>query len=135
LTSLHYLFFQHYSAKLETYIDQYDDLFRVLLRTTSELENQRVLNIKVESEVEEHRVLNVDIQKVIDESVKEANRTKVLHKLAQVTFQELDQEKNTLETRKTEIVQRIKLIRDVEILAIRREIESTDKQYISFSSL
>jgi hypothetical protein len=101
------------------------------LRTTSELENQRVLNIKIESEVEEQTNLNTDIQKVVDESLKETNRTKVLHKLAQVTFQELDQEKITLESKKAEYVQRIKVIRDVELLVLRREIESADKTLIS----
>jgi hypothetical protein len=125
------LIFLHYTAKLEIYIDQYDDLFRVLLKTTSELENQRVLNIKIESEVEEQASLNTDIQKVVDESLKETNRTKVLHKLAQVTFQELDQEKITLESKKAEYVQRIKVIRDVELLVLRREIESADKTLIS----
>ena len=116
------------SAKLETYINQYDDLFRTLLKSTSELENQIALNGKIELEVEDQQNYVGGRRREIEQSMKETAQLKKLHEVAVLTNTELDEERGTCENKREEYMRKIRLIRDVETLAVRRDIESEDKQ-------
>lgn len=120
-----------FAAKLETYINQYDELFRTLLRSTSELENQIALNTKIEIEVEEQQTYVGGRRKEIEQSMRETAQLKKLHEVAVATNVELDEERLTAENKREEYQRKIRLIRDVEIIALRREIESEDKQIAS----
>ena len=116
---------------METYINQYDDLFRTLLRSTSELENQLVVNTKVESEVEEQRSYVNGRKKEIEQAYKETIQIKKLHDVALKANFELDEDRSAAENLKEEYMRKIRLMRDVEVLSIKREIEIEDKQIMN----
>jgi hypothetical protein len=119
---------------LETYINQYDDLFRTLQRLTLEFESQTSLNSKTESEVQEQRENNSNRKKDDDRIIKETNQLKKMHELALITLSELEQEKSAVQNQKEETQRKIHVIQDVEIMALKREMETQDKQISSLKS-
>ena len=128
LTILYFLFS---AAKLETYINQYDELFRTLLRSTSELENQIQLNNKIQAEVDEQQKYVSGRKKEIDQVVKETTQLKKLHDVAITANSELEDDRSGAENKKEEYMRKIRLIRDVETVAVRREIDVQEKQLSS----
>ena len=116
---------------METYINQYDDLFRTLLRSTSELENQLVLNSKIESEVDEQRLYVNGRKKEIEQAYKETIQLKKIHDVALKTNSDADDDRSAAENLKEEYMRKIRVIRDVEVLALKREIAIEDKQIMN----
>jgi head-tail adaptor len=126
-SSVHVLF-SSFLAKLETYINQYDELFRTLLRSTSELENQVQLNNKIQLEVDEQQKYINGRKKEIEVVLKETTQLKKLHEVAVTANSEIEEDKSGAENKKDDYMRKIRFLRDVEVVAMRREIDALDKQ-------
>lgn len=102
-----------------------------MLRSTSELENQIQLNNKIQLEVDEQQRYVNGRKKEIDVVVKEMTQLKKLNEVAVITNSELEEARTVSENKKEEYMRKIRLIRDVEVVSVRREIDAQDKQIVS----
>jgi hypothetical protein len=102
-----------------------------LLRSTSELENQLIVNNKIEADVEEQEAYVSGRKREIEETVRETIHLKKLHEVAAANNAELDEQRAVAENKKDDLMRKIRVLRDVESVVRRREIEAEDKQIAS----
>jgi hypothetical protein len=98
------------------------------LRSTSELENQVQLNNKIQLEVDEQQKYVNGRKKEIEVVLKETTQLKKLHEVAVTANSEIEVDKSGAENKKDDYMRKIRLLRDVEVVAMRREIDALDKQ-------
>ena len=116
---------------MEAYINQYDELFQTLLRSTTELEDQIQLSNKMQTEVEEQEQSVNNQMKEIDLAVEETTKSKKLYEVALAANLELEEEKSVADNMKEELMRSIQLLRDVEIIAVKREMDTQNNQLAS----
>ena len=113
---------------MEAYINQYDELFQTLLRSTTELEEEIQLSNKMQTEVEEQEQSVNNQMKEIDLAVTETTKSKKLYEVALAANMELIEEESIAEIKKDEVTRSIQLLRDVEIIAVKREMDTQNNQ-------
>lgn len=86
------------------------------------------LNNKIQLEVDEQQKHVNGRKKEIDVVMKETAQLKKLHEVAVTANSEVDVEKSGAENKKDDYMRKIRLLRDVEVVALRREIDALDKQ-------
>lgn len=114
--------------QMEQYISEYEALYRHLQDMTGELERQVSLNKKSEAEMD---TLRREIELKVDEtnrSAKELRKVNQLRQLANENCLKIDEEKQQWERKTEEYNLKISTIRDVEIVGLKKDIESCDKQ-------
>ena len=115
--------------QMEIYISNYDQMYRTLQETTAHLEKQNIANGKVREEIDERSAyierINQDIKKV----TKELAQVNQLRQVAAQKCLEVDAKKHAAEGAIEELQEKIATMREVDMLAVSKDIDSQDKQF------
>ena len=121
-------------AQMEEYLNEYNRLVRTCEQTTSELERTKTMCRKTEADIDERRALISEREKDIVRDGKEIKKTTALCDLASAKCDEVDEDKKASEAKRDALMEKIELIRTVDLMAVRRALESQDKQHASLKS-
>lgn len=114
--------------KMDQFISEYDQLFKKLQELTGELERQLNQNKKIEDELEEKKkeiqLKHIEVKRV----KKEMTKLGQLKDIAKQKCAVIDEERQVIDQNIDELNRKIQQLRDVEIIAAKREVESVEKQ-------
>jgi chromosome segregation ATPase len=116
-------------SQMEIYLSNYDQLYRTLQETTSALEKQNATNIKLKAEIEEKILAHGEVQNEIKKVQKELAQVNQLRQVAIQKCLEVDAKKHETEGVMNDLQQRIATLREVEMLAVTKEMDHQDKQF------
>lgn len=118
-------------TQMEVYISNYDQLYRTLQETTQHLEKQNAQNQKLRQEIDDRlcyiESVNGDIKKVTKQLAQ-------VNELRQVAIQkgiEVDAKKHASETAAEDLQRKIATLREVDMVAVSKDMDSQDKQFSS----
>ena len=123
-----------HKAELEASVMQYETLYRSLHDLTGDCERQIHANKKLEAELAENRTYVTQRQKENEWLSKESEKIQQLQAIAEKSAEEIDSERQKYEGMRDDLMRKISLKRDVEIAALRKEIEGQDKQIAGLKS-
>lgn len=121
-------------GQMEAYLVEYNRLVRLMEQTSSELERTKTLCKKADAEIDERREQIAEREKDIVRDGKEIKKTTALCDLASAKCDEVDEEKRVAEAKRDALSEKILGIHTVDLVAIRRILESQDKQHASLKS-
>jgi len=114
--------------RMEVFIGEYDQLFHTLTDLTSELDKQNSQNKKLEEEIH-NRKLDMEVKATeIKKAKKELERINQLRELTKKKCQEADEERQATMEKVDQLTEKVQAIRDHDLVAMRKDIESVDKQ-------
>jgi chromosome segregation ATPase len=116
-------------TQMEVYISNYDQLYRTLQETTQHLEKQNAQNAKLKQEIEDRvryiESVNADCKK-LNKQLAQVNE------LRQAAIQkglEIDAKKHSTESAMEELQRKIATLREVDMVAVGRDMDGQDKQF------
>ena len=115
-------------GKMEMYIKEYETLLRVMQSVSSDLEKQKTQNIKIEVDLEEKA--KYITEKTEDSRIirKDIKKTKKLSDFAHEQALQAEKDQLAAEQLRDELEKKQSMITEVDVIQIRKEVESLDKQ-------
>eukprot|EP01038_Epipyxis_sp_PR26KG_P011029 gene11029-14810_t len=115
-------------SKMESYIEEYEKILKTITETTNELERQNYTNEKLQIEIEEKskyiETKEIELKKI----TAEVKKTRSLCQLATEKCQQIDELKHQAENKLENYQKQMATIRELDMVATRKDIESLDKQ-------
>jgi peptidoglycan hydrolase CwlO-like protein len=115
-------------SQMEVFISEYDQLYHNLADHTAELERQNLQNEKTEQDIEEKGKYVEDLQTQLRRVNKEIGRVNALRDLCITKVTDVEASRHSAEQKIDSLNKDITSIREQEIVGVRKEIESLDKQ-------
>lgn len=115
--------------QMEIYISNYDQLYRTLQETTQHLEKQNNANAKLKQEIEERLEYNERVNVECKKLTKELAQVNQLRQVAIQKCIEVDAKKHVTVGAMEELQQKICTLREVDMVAVTKDMDSQDKQF------
>lgn len=117
--------------KMEVSIKEYDNLFNLLQEMSGELERQKSHNEKIDVEVQEREKVLTEYAKEGEIHAKETAKINQLREVVASKCEQVETEKHNAEMKRDALNRQIQQLTNVDIISVRKTIESQEKQLAS----